>query len=109
MSALNKVKFKQFATQIRGAQLNEVHVRRVDKGKAVQIQYHAKALKGRGRLNGVWSIPRDEKTEEQIVEEIKSFLNMVRKGFFVKRGEGLQGDALADAKMEAEVKQITKE
>jgi hypothetical protein len=108
VSALNKVKYQQFVRQARGAQISEVHVRRQDKGKAVHVQYNAKARKGRGQLNGVWSIARDEKSDEQIVTEIKTFLDLVRKDFFVKRGEGLQGDALADAKQEAEVKPIVK-
>ena len=34
---------------------------------------------------------------------------MVRKDFFVRRGEGLEGDTYADAKMEEAVKPITKD
>lgn len=108
MSALNKVKYKQFLNQARGAQIQEVNVRRQDKGKAVQLQYQAKARKGRGLLNGVWTIAREEKSEDQLLGEIKEFLDMLRKDFFVKRGEGLSGDALADAAQEVEVQQLTK-
>ena len=109
MSALNKVKYKQFLNQARGAQIQEVHVRRQNKGKAVQVQYQARARKGRGLLNGVWSIPRADKSEDQITGEIKEVLDMLRKDFYVKRGDGLSGDALADAAQEVEVKQIKAE
>lgn len=109
MSAINKVKYQQFVRQAKGVQVNEVHVKRADKGKTVQLHYNARPPKGRQRLNGVWAIARDEKSEEQIVGEIKEFLGLVRKDFFVKRGEGLQGDALADETMEAKGTPIVSE
>lgn len=106
MSALNKVKYKQFLNQARGVEIDELQVRRVDKGKVVLLQYHATSRKGRQRLNGIWSISREGKEEPEIVDAIKEFLTQARKDFFVKRGEGLEGDALADTTQEVESKTI---
>ena len=102
MSAVNKVRYQQFVRRARGANIGEIRVNRVDKKSAVYLKYNGKPPKGRGRLTGEWTVSRDEKSDEQIEEEIKAFLSRARKDFFVRRGDGLGGTAYADAAQEAE-------
>ncbi len=106
---MNNVKYKQFVRQAKGANVTEIHINRVDKRSVVQLQYNGRAPKGRNRVNGQWLIDREERPDEAVVEEIKTFLSMARKDFFVRRGEGLEGETYADAKMEEAVKPIVKD
>lgn len=109
MSALNKVRYQQFLKQARGVDASELQVRRVDKRGAVVLQYTARARKGGQRLNGEWSIERGERSDEDVRNDIKAFLDQARKDFFVKRGEGLGDEGFADSAMEAPVDPIVAE
>ena len=81
----------------------------MEKKSAVVLQYNGRAPKGRNRLTGQWSIAKaEDKTAEAVIEEVKGFLAMARKDFFVHRGEGLEDAAYADESMEAEAKPIHK-
>lgn len=112
---VNRVRYQQFVRQARGLEVNELHVNRVDKRSAVLLQYNGRSRKGKQRLTGQWTIDRvakgetDEKTDEQLAAEIKEFLAMARKDFYVRRGEGLSGDAYADAQQEQEATPIKEE
>lgn len=103
--ALNKVRYQTFLKQARGSEVREVHVSRVDRGKQVVLQYNARPPKGRGRLAGEWSIERGE-DPAAVEAEVRQVLDTLRKDFFVRRGEGLTGDAFADAQQEAPVEPI---
>ena len=103
---LNKIRYQQFVKQAKGIRLAEVHINRVDKRKNVILKYNGRVPKGRSRLTGEWSITKGERDEAAINDEIKTFLNEVRKTFYVHRGEGLEADAFADATMEAKATPI---
>lgn len=107
MSSVSKVRYQQFVNQARGQNVLEVHVNRQDRKNEVVIHYNGKAPKKKGsRLTGQWRITRGEKDAAAIDGEIKAFLEMARKHFFVHRGEGLEDQKFADAKQEAEAKPI---
>ena len=107
MNAISKARFQQFLRQAKGVQLNEIHVRRQNKKKFVTLQYNGRTLKGKGRMAGEWQIPND--AEETVTENINAFLAQARKHFFVKRGEGLEGDVYSDAAMDKKVVPIVAE
>ncbi len=107
--AISKARFKQFLNQARGANVMEVHVNRQNKRNAVVLKYNGKAPKMKTRVTAEWTIPRGELDDAAIDAAIKEFLGMLRKHFFVKRGENLQGDTYADATQEAEAKPIINE
>ncbi len=106
---LSKSKFSQFVRQAKGAQVFEIHVNRTNKGKTAVLHYNGRAPKGKTRLTGQWTISRDGRDEEDVVKDVKAFLELARKTFYVHRGEGLEDDSYADEKMEAKGKPITSE
>lgn len=110
MSALNKKRFQQFLQQAKGTKVFEIHVNRLDRGKAIVLRYNGKSSgKRANRLTGEWSISRGEKDEATLEGEVKAFLQMAREHFFVHRGEGLDDGRFADEAMEAKGKPIIAE
>lgn len=103
-AGLNKVRYQQFLKQARGADVRDVHVSRVERGKLVVLQYNARP-KGRGRITAEWAIERGEDAAA-VDNEVREVLGMFRKDFLVRRGEGLTGDAFADATQEAPIEQL---
>lgn len=103
---LNKLKYTQFVRQARGNDVTDVDVKRVDRRDKVVLQYVGTAKKSRQRFVGEWGITRGERSDDDVKAEIKKFLDQARKDFFVRRGEGLQGDEWKDARQEVEVKTI---
>ena len=102
MSALNKKKFQQFLQQAKGTKVFEIHVNRLDRGKAVVLRYNGKSSgKRANRLTAEWSIARGEKDDAALDGEVAQFLAMARQHFFVHRGDGLEHDRFADTEMEA--------
>jgi hypothetical protein len=99
-SALNKSRFQQFVKQARGQRLTELHVRRVNKKGNAVLQYNGRAPKVKARSTGEWTIVRADRSDEEINADIKAFLELARKHFFITRGEGLEDDAFADEVME---------
>lgn len=97
--ALNKVRYQTFLKQARGNHIQEVHIDRLEKGKHVVLQYTAKPPKGRGKLTGEWSIEKGE-DGAAVDAEVREVLGTLRKHFLVRRGEGLSGEAFADAAQE---------
>lgn len=105
---LNKMKYGQFVKQARGLGISEVSVTRAEKRDKVVLQYHGIA-KSKQRINGEWAVPKGEKTADAVEAGVKEFLAKARKDFFVRRGEGLTGDAYKDAAQEVDVKPIVGE
>lgn len=103
---LNKQKYAQFVKQARGVDISEITVSKGEKRDKVVLTYIATA-RNRQRLHGEWSIPRGERAPEEVTADIQRFLSQARKDFFVRRGQGLEGDAFKDATQEVEVKTIT--
>ena len=101
---INNARYQTFLKQARGAEVREVHVSRLERGKPVVLQYNART-KTRGRLAGEWAIDRGE-DPAALEAEIKTALAMLRKDFFVRRGDGLTGEAYADAAQDAPVEPI---
>lgn len=100
-SALNKTRFQQFLKQAKGQRLTELHVRRANKKGNAVLQYNASAKKkGKSRNTGEWTVTRGERSEDEINADIKAFLELARKHFFVTRGEGLEDECFADEAME---------
>jgi hypothetical protein len=97
---LNNMKYTQFVRQARGLGIDDLHVSRGEKKDKVVLKYHGIA-RNKTRINGEWSIPRADEAAG-----IKTFLERARKDFFVRRGEGLTGDAFKDEKQDTEVKPI---
>jgi hypothetical protein len=100
MSALNKAKFQQFVKQARGQRLTELHVLRVNKKGNAVLQYNGRAPKVKSRSTGEWTIVRADRSDDEVNADIKAFLELARKHFFVTRGEGLEDDVFADEAME---------
>jgi len=100
---LNNMKYTQFVRQAKGLGIDDLHVSRGEKKDKVILKYHGIA-KNKTRLNGEWAIPR--KDEAAVATGIKTFLERARKDFFVRRGEGLTGDAFKDEKQDTDVKPI---
>ena len=100
---LNNMKYTQFVRQAKGLGIDDLHVSRGAKKDKVVLKYHGIA-KNKTRINGEWAIPR--KDEAEVATGIKAFLERARKDFFVRRGEGLSGDAFKDEKQDTEVKPI---
>ena len=94
---LNNNRFQQFLRQAKGADAFEASVSRADKRDAVILKYSAKVAKKRQLLTGEWSIPRGERSEDEVATDIQSFLEEMRKHFVVTRGEGLADERYAGA------------
>ncbi len=110
MSAINNVKFQQFLKQARGVQVLELHVSRQDRRKDVLLRYNGKGTGKQGKaLVGEWTIARGEKDEAALEAEVQKFLELARKHFVVKRGEGLTDERYADAAQETKVAPIVAE
>lgn len=103
---MNRLKYTQFVRQARGNDITDVQVSRADRRDKVVLKYLGTAKKSKQRLVGEWAVPRAERTDEQVNDDIRKFLEQARKDFFVRRGEGLQGDEWKDAAQEVEVKTI---
>ncbi|MCW8140170.1 MAG: hypothetical protein KIT58_14820 [Planctomycetota bacterium] len=103
---MNRLKYTQFVRQAKGNDVTEVQVTRQDRRDKVVLQYVGTARKSRQRFNGEWAVPRADRTDEQVKDDIRKFLDQARKDFFVRRGEGLQGDEWHDAAQDVEVKTI---
>ncbi len=108
MSAINRVRFQQFVRQARAAKVQEIHVNRSDKRNAVVLKYNGRAPRGRQRVTGEWTISRGDRDDAAIAKEVQSFLELARKQFFVRGGEGLKDEKFADADMEAKAEPIKK-
>jgi hypothetical protein len=96
--AMNKKKWLLFAKQAKGADIQEIHVAREDRGTSVILKYNAKAPRYGRVVTGEWHIEtkdQDAKDKDpaKVDEEVRAFLDKARRDFFVKREGGLAGDA----------------
>ena len=97
---LNRVRWAHFVRQVKGAQVHEISVSRLDKRDKVVLRYLAKARKGHGQAQGEWVVARGEGGDDALTAGVREFLEVARKEFVVRRGAGLDGDAFADASAE---------
>jgi hypothetical protein len=105
---LNKVKYAQFIKQARGNDITDIQVSRVDRKDKVVLQYVGTAKKSRQRFVGEWAVARTDRTEDDVKADIRKFLDHARKEFFVRRGQGLEGDDYKDAAQDVDaVKPLT--
>jgi hypothetical protein len=91
--AVNKRKYMLFVKQAKGATVSEVHVSREDRGTNVVLKYNGTAPRYGKRMTGDWLIDAKGKEPAKVDEEIRAFLERVRKDFFVRREAGLAGEA----------------
>lgn len=89
-SILNKNKYRQFVARCKSSERPEIQVQRGYKKKQVLLRYSVTRLRNGRRANGEWTIPRSNKTEEQIEKEIEEVLQMMRKDFLVRQGSGFR-------------------
>ena len=91
--ALNKIKYRQFASKCLGARVNKVNVTREDRKTQVLFRFNARALKGGKRFNGEWVVEKKERAAEEIEKLEKGFLETIRKDFMISKGSGFQSSA----------------
>src|SRR5215467_1020498 len=90
--ALNKAKWIQFVKQAKGLNIQDMHVKREDRGAKAVLKYNGRARNGR-IIQGEWAIESKDKEASAVDGEIKTFLELARKEFFVKREGNLGGEA----------------
>lgn len=95
--ALNKVKWIQFVKQAKGLNITDMHVSR----EKAQLRYNGRARNGR-IIQGQWALEGKDAAAQD--GEIKTFLELARKEFFVKREGGLSGEAFKSAQDDAAAK-----
>ena len=106
MSMVNKVRYKNFVQQANGAKIFEIHVNREDKQSQVVLKFNGRAPRGNKRVTGEWTIAKGEKDADALQAEVKAFLDMARKTFVVRRGDGLEDEVYADPEQEAKLDAI---
>jgi hypothetical protein len=94
--ALNKVKWQQFVKQAKGLNITDVHIKREDRGGNALLKYNARARNGR-IITGEWAIEAKGKEASAVDGEIRTFLELARKDFFVKREGDLAGEGWKSA------------
>lgn len=100
--ALNRVKYKRFADQCRGAQISHVTVERQENAKQVLFRFNGRAPRGGKRLNGQWIISKKDREEGAVKDLEKAFMERIRKDFAIFKGGGFKKvDAMAEASAEA--------
>ena len=105
---MNRLKYAQFVKQARGNDITDIQVTRVDRKDKVVLQYQGTAKKSRQRFVGEWGVARAERSDDDVKADIRKFLEQARKDFFVKRGQGLEGDDYRDAAQDVDaVKPLT--
>lgn len=91
--AMNKKKWMLFAKQAKGANIQEIHVVREDRGTTVILKYNAKAPRYGRVVTGEWTIDTKGVEPAKVEEGVRTFLEKARKDFFVRREGSLGGDA----------------
>ncbi|MDF1661387.1 MAG: hypothetical protein P1V97_06425, partial [Planctomycetota bacterium] len=86
--ALNKIKYRQFASKCRGARITKVTVTREDRKTQVLFRFNARAAKGGKRFNGEWVVEKKERPADEIETLEKAFLEILRKDFMISKGTG---------------------
>jgi len=86
--AMNRIHLRRFVERCKGGRVTSVNVERQEKGSQVLFRYHAKAPRGRQRLNGEWVVSKKEREEADVAEREKSFLDELRKDFAVRKVSG---------------------
>ena len=91
--AMNKKKWMLFLKQAKGADTQDMHVGREDRGGTVVLKYNGKAPRYGRVVTGEWVIDGKDKEAPKVDEEIRAFLEKARKDFFVRREGALAGEA----------------
>ena len=79
-NALNIKNFRNFAQQLKGAQVTEISVEREDGGKAPRLKYSARDARSRRVFNGEWTLDAAAADAGE-----KEFLALAEKDFAVRR------------------------